>query len=395
MQDVVIAGAVRTPIGSFQGSLAPLSAPDLGAAVISEVLRRTGVAPGLVDEVVMGNVLQAGLGQNPARQAAMRAGLPQDVPATTINMVCGSGLKSVMLAAQAIRSGDASLLVAGGMESMSNAPYLLPGAREGYRMGHKGVIDSMIQDGLWCAFCDIHMGVTAENVARRHGISREDQDAFALRSQMRAREAMETGRFQDEIVPVSVPRRKGDPAVVDRDEHPRPDTTAEALAKLRPAFTADGTVTAGNSSGINDGAAAMLVVARDRADELGLKPMARIVSYASVGLDPSVMGLGPIEATRRALARAELSVDDLDLIEANEAFAAQALAVARELAFPDDKLNVNGGAIALGHPIGASGARILVTLLHELERRGGRYGLATLCIGGGQGVAMVVERLAR
>ncbi|ACV59068.1 acetyl-CoA C-acetyltransferase [Alicyclobacillus acidocaldarius] len=395
MQDVVIAGAVRTPIGTFQGSLSPLSAPDLGAAVIRESLRRAGVEAGAVDEVVMGNVLQAGVGQNPARQAAMRAGLPEDIPATTVNMVCGSGLKSVMLAAQAIRAGDADVLVAGGMESMSNAPYLLPGAREGYRMGHREVVDSMIRDGLWCAFCDIHMGVTAENVANRHGISREDQDRFALQSQMRAKEAMEAGRFKDEIVPVSVPRRKGEPTLVDCDEHPRPDTTYEALAKLRPAFQADGTVIAGNSSGINDGAAAMLVLARDRAEALGVKPMARIVSYASVGLDPSVMGLGPIEATRRALGRAGLSVEDLDLIEANEAFAAQALAVARELSFPDDKLNVNGGAIALGHPIGASGARILVTLLYELERRGGRFGLATLCIGGGQGVAMVVERMSQ
>ncbi|MDQ0189427.1 acetyl-CoA C-acetyltransferase [Alicyclobacillus cycloheptanicus] len=391
-EEVVLAGAVRTAIGSFQGTLAPLSATQLGAIVIKEALARAGVRGDHVEEVIMGNVLQAGLGQNPARQAAIHAGLADGVPATTVNKVCGSGLKSVMLAAQAIRAGDAELLVAGGMESMTNAPYLLPGARGGYRMGDAKVVDSMIRDGLWCAFCDTHMGITAENIAERYGLTREQQDAFAARSQQRAAEAVRSGRFKDEIVPVEVPQRKGT-VVFDTDEFPRPDTTAETLAKLRPAFKKDGTVTAGNASGINDGAAAVVVASARRAQALGLKPMARVISYASAGVDPSVMGLGPIDATKKALAKAGLSVADLDLIEANEAFAAQSLAVGQELAFPDDKLNVNGGAIALGHPIGASGTRVLVTLVHELARRGGRYGLATLCIGGGQGVAMVVERI--
>lgn len=391
-EEVLLAGAVRTAIGSFQGTLAPMSATDLGGVVIRETLARAGVDAAAVEEVLMGNVLQAGLGQNPARQAAIRAGLAHEVPATTINKVCGSGLKTVMLAAQAIRAGDAGLLVAGGMESMTNAPYLMPGARAGYRMGDAQVVDSMIKDGLWCAFCDTHMGITAENIAERYCLTREEQDEFSAWSQQKAVAAIESGRFKDEIVPLEVRGRKGS-VVFDTDEFPRKGTTAEGLAKLRPAFKKDGTVTAGNASGINDGAAAVVVASASRAAELGLKPMARVLSYASVGLDPAVMGLGPIESTRRALDRAGLTVADMDLIEANEAFAAQSLAVGKELAFDRDRLNVNGGAVALGHPIGASGTRILVTLLHELQKRGGRYGLATLCIGGGQGVAMVVERL--
>ncbi|WP_303799394.1 acetyl-CoA C-acetyltransferase [Alicyclobacillus macrosporangiidus] len=392
-KDVVLAGAVRTAIGSFMGSLAPLPATQLGAVVLSAALERAGVEKEQVEEVIFGNVLQAGLGQNPARQAAIRAGLPDTVPSMTINKVCGSGLKSVMLAAQAIRAGDNELIVAGGMESMSGAPYLLEGARQGYRMGDQKVVDSMIRDGLWCAFCDVHMGITAENIAERHGITREEQDEFAAWSQQKAAAAIASGRFRDEIVPVHVPQRKGDPLVFDTDEFPRAGTTVETLAKLRPAFKKDGTVTAGNASGINDGAAAVVVASAERAEALGIRPMARIVSYASAGLDPAVMGLGPIDATRKALEKAGLTVDDMDLIEANEAFAAQSLAVAKALGFHREKVNVNGGAIALGHPIGASGTRILVTLLHELQKRQGRYGLATLCIGGGQGVAMVVERL--
>ncbi|MCL6515823.1 acetyl-CoA C-acetyltransferase [Alicyclobacillus sp.] len=392
-REVVLAGAVRTAIGSFMGSLSPLPATELGAVVLSAALERAGVDKSQVEEVIFGNVLQAGLGQNPARQAAIRAGLADTVPATTINKVCGSGLKAVMLAAQAIRAGDNDLIVAGGMESMSNAPYLLEGARQGYRMGDQKVVDSMIRDGLWCAFCDVHMGITAENIAERHGVTRQEQDEFAAWSQQKAAAAIAGGRFRDEIVPVRVPQRKGDPLVFDTDEFPRPGTTVETLAKLRPAFKKDGTVTAGNASGINDGAAAVVVASLERAQALGMRPMARVVSYASAGLDPAVMGLGPIDASRKALEKAGLSVADLDLIEANEAFAAQSVAVAKALGFDREKVNVNGGAIALGHPIGASGTRVLVTLLHELQKRQGRYGLATLCIGGGQGVAMVVERI--
>ncbi|GMA50926.1 acetyl-CoA acetyltransferase [Alicyclobacillus contaminans] len=392
-REAVIVSAVRTAIGSFQGTLAPLQATDLGAVVVEAALTRAGVDKEQVEEVILGNVLQAGLGQNPARQASIKAGLGDHVPAMTVNKVCGSGLKAVMLAAQAIRAGDADVLVAGGMESMTNAPYLLPGARGGYRMGHQQVVDSMIQDGLWCAFCDVHMGITAENIAAQYGLTREEQDQFAADSQQKAVAAIASGRFRDEIVPVTIPQRKGDPVVFDTDEFPRAGTTVEALSKLRPAFKKDGTVTAGNASGINDGAAALVVMSAERAEKLGLQPLARIVSYGSAGVDPSVMGLGPIDATKRALSKAGLTVADMDLIEANEAFAAQSLAVGRALEFPAEKLNVNGGAIALGHPIGASGARVLVTLLHELQKRQGRYGLATLCIGGGQGVAMVVERL--
>ncbi|CAB3395692.1 acetyl-CoA C-acetyltransferase [Kyrpidia spormannii] len=393
MVDVVITSAVRTAVGTFQGALSRVPAPELGAAVLKEAAARGGVDPVRLDEVIMGNVLQAGLGQNPARQAAMKAGIPQEVPSMTINKVCGSGLKAVMLAAQAIRAGDAEMLLAGGMENMSRAPYLTEGARSGLRMGHAELVDSMIKDGLWCAFTDVHMGITAENVAERYGLTREEQDAFALRSQRRAAAAIAEGRFKDEIVPVEIRGRKGEVSVFDTDEHPRPSTTAEALAKLRPAFKKDGTVTAGNASGLNDGAAALAVMSAARATESGAKPLVRVVSYASAGLDPAVMGLGPIYATRKALDRAGLTMADIGLVEANEAFAAQSLAVARELNIPDEILNVNGGAIALGHPIGASGARILVTLIHEMKRRGVRYGLATLCIGGGQGAAMIVENV--
>lgn len=390
---VVLAGAVRTPIGNFMGALSSISAPDLGALVIREALRRAGAPDASVEEVLMGNVLQAGLGQNPARQASIRAGLSDSIPAMTINKVCGSGLQAVMLASQAIRAEDAELLVAGGMESMSNAPYLLPQARMGYRMGDGVVVDSMIRDGLWCAFCDVHMGITAENVAERYSLSREEQDAFAAESQSRASAAIQSGRFRDEIVPVPVKQRKGPEVLFDTDEFPRAGTTVETLARLRPAFKPDGTVTAGNASGINDGAAAMVVASEAAATRHGLKPLARVLGYASVGVSPEVMGLGPIEATQKALARAGVTLADIDLIEANEAFAAQSLAVGKSLGWDYAKVNVNGGAVALGHPIGASGARILVTLLHELQKRQGRLGLATLCIGGGQGVAMVVERL--
>ncbi|MGA2529838.1 MAG: acetyl-CoA C-acetyltransferase [Acidimicrobiales bacterium] len=391
-REVVVVGAVRTPIGKFSGSLAPLSAPEMGSLVIRETLARSGVEVDIVDEVIMGNALQAGLGQNPARQAALGAGIPETVPAMTINKVCGSGLKAVMLAAQAIRAEDADILVAGGMESMTNAPYLLQGARSGYRMGDQKVVDGMIRDGLWCALCDVHMGITAENVAERYNITREMQDAFSLASQQKAGVAIADGRFKDEILAISVPQRKGEAKVLDVDEFPRPDTTLEALAKLPAAFKHGGTITAGNASGINDGAAAVTVVSADRAAELGLQPMARIVGYATVGIDPAVMGIAPIAATRKALERAGLKPADLDLVELNEAFASQAVYVANELGLDEDKVNVNGGAIALGHPIGASGTRILVTLLYEMEKRASRYGLAALCIGGGGGAAVVVER---
>ncbi|WP_018132971.1 acetyl-CoA C-acetyltransferase [Effusibacillus pohliae] len=391
-REAVIVSAVRTAIGSFQGSLAGIPATELGSIVLKKALSRAGVSHEQVDEVIMGNVLQAGLGQNPARQAWIKAGFHESVPAVTINKVCGSGLKAVMLAAQAIKAGDADVILAGGMENMSRAPYLLEGARAGYRMGDGKVVDSMIRDGLWCAFFDYHMGITAENIAEKYGLTRDEQDEFAAWSQQKAEAAIKAGRFRDEIVPVEIPTKKGDPLIFDQDEFPRAGTTKEVLAKLRPAFKKDGTVTAGNASGINDGAAALLVMSAEKARELGLKPLARIAAYASAGLDPSVMGLGPICATRKVLEKSGLSMNDIDLVEANEAFAAQSLAVGKDLEIPREKLNVNGGAIALGHPIGASGARVLVTLLHELEKRNGKRGLATLCIGGGQGVAMVVER---
>lgn len=389
--DVVIVSASRTPIGSFGGTLSSVKATQLGAIVIKDVLKRANVSVDDVDEVIMGNVLQAGLGQNPARQAAIQAGLPEYVPAMTINKVCGSGLKTVHLAAQAIIAGDAEVVVAGGMENMSQAPYLSMDARNGMRMGNKTIVDSMINDGLWCAFNDYHMGITAENIVDQFSLTRDEQDKFAAESQNRAAAAIETGKFKNEIVPVEVPQRRGDPVVFDTDEYVRAGTTAEQLGKLRPAFKKDGSVTAGNASGINDGAAAVLVMSRKKAEELGVTPLATVVANASAALDPSVMGLGPVPSTKKVLEKAELSIDDIDLIEANEAFAAQSLAVVKELGLSSDKVNVNGGAIALGHPIGASGTRILVTLLYEMKRRNDTYGLATLCIGGGQGVATIVK----
>ena len=392
LQDAVIVSAVRTAIGTYGGGLAEVPAVTLGEICIRAALERADLKPGQVNEVIMGNVLQAGLGQNPARQSAINAGLPVEIPAMTINKVCGSGLKTVMLAAQAIKLGDADIIVAGGMESMSRAPYLLEKARFGYRMGDGKLVDEMIRDGLWDAFNDCHMGMTAENICMAAELSREDLDKFALQSQQRAAHAIEAGVFKQEIVPVEVPGKKG-PTIFDKDQGPRSETTIEALTKLRPAFMAEGgLVTAGNSSGLNDGGAAVVVMSRKKAEELGLKPMATIRSYASAGVDPRVMGMGPIPATKSALEKAGLKVTDLDLVEANEAFAAQSVAIGRELGFDASKLNVNGGAIALGHPIGASGTRILVTLLYEMQRRQSHYGLATLCIGGGQGVAMIVER---
>jgi acetyl-CoA C-acetyltransferase len=391
LQDAVIVSAVRTAIGTFGGGLAEVPAVKLGEICIRAALERADLKPHQVDEVIMGNVLQAGLGQNPARQASINADLPVGVPAMTINKVCGSGLKAVMLAAQAIKLGDADIIVAGGMESMSRSPYLLEKARFGYRMGDGQLVDSMIRDGLWDAFNDYHMGVTAENICTESHLSREELDAFALESQRRAVHAIEAGIFRAEIVPVEVPGRKGTTRF-EQDQQPRAETTAEGLAKLRPAFKKDGMVTAGNSSGLNDGGAAVVVMSRGKAEELGLKPLATIRSYASAGVDPRIMGMGPVPSSRRALAKAGLSVADLDVVEANEAFAAQSVAVGKELGFDRAKLNVNGGAIALGHPIGASGTRVLVTLLYEMQRRDAHYGLATLCIGGGQGVALIVER---
>ncbi len=393
MSGVVIVSAVRTAVGSFNGGLSSLSAQEMGSIVVKEAINRAGISNEIVDEVILGNVLQAGLGQNPARQAAVKAGLPVEIPSLTINKVCGSGLKAVAMAAQAIAAGDAEIVVAGGMESMTNAPYVLENkARWGYRMGNSKVIDAMIQDGLWCAFNDYHMGVTAENVAAKYGITREQQDEAAAQSQAKAIAAIDNGSFKKEIVPIVIKGKKGD-VVFDTDEYPRRGTTAEVLAKLKPAFKKDGTVTAGNASGINDGAAAFVLMSAEKAKALGLKPVAKIVSYASAGVDPSIMGTGPIPATKKALAKAGMTVGDLDLIEANEAFMAQFLAVGKELNFPMEKVNVNGGATAIGHPIGASGARILVTLLHALEAKNGKRGLATLCIGGGQGIAMIVERM--
>lgn len=390
LQEAVIVSAARTAIGTFGGGLAEAPAPKLGEICIKAVLERADLKPGQVDEVIMGNVLQAGLGMNPARQASIGAGLPVEVPAMTINKVCGSGLKTVILAAQAIMLGDADIIVAGGMENMSRAPYVLDKARFGYRMGNGQLVDVMINDGLWDVFNDCHMGITAENICSDYHLTREELDQFSLESQRRAVHAIESGAFRDEIVPVEVPGRKGS-TIFDTDQQPRADTSMEALAKLRPAFKKEGMVTAGNSSGINDGGAAVVVMSRRKAGELGLKPLATIRGYASAGVDPRIMGIGPVPATKRALAKADLKLSAIDLIEANEAFAAQSVAVGKELGFDRDRLNVNGGAIALGHPIGASGARILVTLLYEMRRRQSHYGLATLCIGGGQGVAMIVE----
>lgn len=393
MREVVIASAARTAIGTFGGSIGQISATELGAIVVREAIKRANIAAEQVDEVLLGNVLTAGQSQNPARQASIKAGVPIEVPAWTVGMVCGSGLLSVITSAQKIAAGAADIIVSGGMENMSLAPYLLPKARTGYRMGNDQIVDSMVYDGLTDAFNLYHMGVTAENVAEKYGISREEQDQFAVESQHKAQAAIESGRFQDEIVPVLIPQRKGDPKVFSTDEHPRSGATLEALAKLSPAFKKGGTVTAGNASGINDGAAGLVVMAREKAEELGITPLAVIRGMGCAGVDPAIMGIGPVPAVKKALGAASLKVEDLDLIEANEAFAAQALAVGRELGFPKEKLNVNGGAIALGHPIGASGARILVTLLHEMQKRQNRYGLATLCVGGGQGVALVVERV--
>jgi len=391
MKEVVIVSACRTAIGSFNGTLKNVKPADLGATVVKEAVNRAGIKPEQVDEVIFGNVLQAGLGQNVARQVSIKAGLPIETTAMTINIVCGSGLKSVALAANQIKAGEADIVVCGGTENMSNAPYAVPSARFGARMFNAPMVDVMVNDGLWDAFNNYHMGMTAENVAAQYGLTREMQDEFAVASQNKAEAAVKSGRFKDEIVPVVIKGKKGD-TVFDTDEFPKFGTTMESVSKLKPAFKKDGgTVTAANASGINDSAAALVVMSKEKADELGLKPMAKIVSYATGGVDPSVMGIGPVPAVRKALAKADLTIDDMDLIEANEAFAAQSLAVARDLGFDMSKVNVNGGAIALGHPIGASGARILVTLLYEMQKRGSHKGLATLCIGGGMGQALIVE----
>jgi acetyl-CoA C-acetyltransferase len=391
-ENAVIVAALRTPVGSFGGGLSSLSATELGTIVVRALLERTGLSPEQVDEVILGQVLTAGSGQNPARQTTLAAGLPHKVSAMTINKVCGSGLKAVHLAMQAIRCGEAEIVIAGGQESMSQSPHVLPKSRDGKRMGDWQLIDSMLVDGLTDAFHGCHMGVTAENIAKEYGLGRTQQDSFAATSQQRTEAAQKAGRFIDEIVPVEVPQRKGDPLIVEHDEFPRHGTTPETLAKLRPAFDPEGTVTAGNASGINDGAAAVIVMGESKAKALGLKPLARIVAFSSAGVDPKIMGTGPIPASTKCLERAGWSVGDLDLVEANEAFAAQALSVNQSMGWDPEKVNVNGGAIAIGHPIGASGARVLVTLLHEMQRRDAKKGLATLCIGGGQGVALAVER---
>ena len=392
MKKAVIVSAARTPIGSFGGAYSSLSAVDLGVIAAKEAIKRAGIEPSMVDEVYLGNVLGAGLGQNVARQVSIGAGIPVETPALTINMVCGSGLRAVSMAAQFIESNQCDIILCGGTESMTNAPYLLPKSRWGLRMGEGKVVDYMVHDGLFDIFNGYHMGITAENVAEQYGLTREDQDEFSAQSQMRAEEAQKSGRFADEIVPVVIPQRKGDPVVIDTDEYPRHGSTAEKMAKLKPAFKKDGTVTAGNASGINDGAAALIIMSKEKADELGLKYLCEIAGYGSAGVDPKVMGLGPIPATKKALANAGWTIDDLELIEANEAFAAQSLAVVRDLGLKPEITNVNGGAIALGHPIGASGARILVSLIYEMQKRDAKKGLATLCIGGGMGTAMLVQR---
>ncbi|MBX3602668.1 MAG: acetyl-CoA C-acetyltransferase [Rubrivivax sp.] len=392
MTDIVIVAAARTAVGKFGGTLAKTPAAELGATVIKALLERSGLAGEQIGEVILGQVLQAGTGQNPARQAVVKAGLPHGVPAMTINKVCGSGLKAVMLAAQAIRDGDSEIVIAGGQESMSLSPHVLNGSRDGQRMGDWKMVDSMIVDGLWDVYNQYHMGITAENVAKKYGITREQQDALALASQQKAAAAQEAGRFKDEIVPVTIPQKKGDPVVFAADEFINRKTSAEALAGLRPAFDKAGSVTAGNASGLNDGAAGVVVMSAKTAERLGLKPLARIASYASAGLDPAYMGMGPVPAARRALERAGWKPADLDLLEINEAFAAQACAVHQEMGWDTSKVNVNGGAIAIGHPIGASGCRILVTLLHEMIKRDVSKGIASLCIGGGMGVALTVER---
>lgn len=392
MRDVVVVAAGRTAIGSFNGSLASVAASDLGATVIKSLLEKSGVAADQVDEVIMGQVLTAGCGQNPARQAAINAGLPVEVSAMTINKVCGSGLKAMQLATQAIRCGDADIIIAGGQENMSQSAHVLPNSRNGARMGDWKMVDTMIKDGLWDAFNDYHMGITTENIVEKYGFTREEQDAFAAASQNKAEAAVTAGKFKEEIVPVVIPQRRGDDIVFDTDEQPRFGATAESLGKLRPAFKKDGSVTAGNASTINDGAAAVILCSAEKAAALGLTPLATIKAYASAGVDPSIMGTGPICATQKALAKADWSIADLELVEANEAFAAQAMSVNKDLGWNTDIVNVNGGAIALGHPIGASGCRIFVSLLHEMQRRDAKKGLATLCIGGGMGTALAVER---
>jgi len=392
MQDVVIVAAKRTAIGSFNGSLAGTPATALGATVIRQLLADTGIKSSQIDEVIMGQALTAGCGQNPARQASIQAGLPHEVPALTINKVCGSGLKALHLASQAIRLGDADIIIAGGQENMSQAPHVVPNSRNGQRLGDWSMIDSMIKDGLWDAFNDYHMGITAENLVEKYQLTRSQLDEFAALSQQKAEAAQQSGKFANEIVPVEIPQRKGDPIIFTEDEQIRPGTTSDSLSKLRPAFKKDGTVTAGNASTLNDGAAAVMLCSAEKAQELGLTPLARITSYANAGVDPAIMGIGPVAATNRCLQKAGWTIDQLDLIEANEAFAAQSLAVTKELEWNLDKVNVNGGAIALGHPIGASGCRVLVTLLHEMISRDANKGLATLCIGGGQGVALAIER---
>ena len=391
MEDVVIVAAGRTPVGKFGGSLAKIPAAELGAHVIRQLLAKTGIDPATVSEVILGQVLTAGVGQNPARQAALKSGLPDMVPAYTINKVCGSGLKATHLATQAIRCGDAQIVIAGGQENMSASPHVLPNSRDGFRMGDTKLVDTMIVDGLWDVYNQYHMGVTAENVARKYDISRAEQDEFALQSQLKAEAAVKEGRFKDEIIPVEIPSKKG-AVVFDTDEYPKHGSTLEALSSLRPAFNKEGTVTAGSASGINDGAAAVIMMSASKARELGLTPLARIKAYSSAGLDPSIMGMGPVSASRLCLQKAGWTHEDVDLMEINEAFAAQAIAVNKEMGWDTSKINVNGGAIALGHPIGASGARVLVTLLHEMARRDAKRGLASLCIGGGMGVALAVER---
>ncbi|MCA1855826.1 acetyl-CoA C-acetyltransferase [Massilia oculi] len=391
MEDVVIVAAGRTPVGKFGGTLAKIPAAELGAHVIRQLLAQTGIDPASVSEVIMGQVLTAGAGQNPARQAVIKAGLPDMVPAQTINMVCGSGLKATHLAAQAIKCGDAQVVIAGGQENMSASPHVLNGSRDGFRMGDAKLVDTMIVDGLWDVYNQYHMGVTAENVARKYDVSRAEQDEFALQSQLKAEAAQKAGKFKDEIIPVEIPSKKG-PTIFDTDEYPKHGSTLEALSSLRPAFNKEGTVTAGNASGINDGAAAVIMMSASKARELGLTPLARIKAYASAGLDPSIMGMGPVSATRLCLQKAGWTHEDIDLMEINEAFAAQAIAVNKEMGWDTSKINVNGGAIALGHPIGASGCRVLVSLLHEMVRRDAKRGLASLCIGGGMGVALAVER---
>jgi acetyl-CoA C-acetyltransferase len=391
MDDVVIVAALRTAVGKFGGSLSKVAAADLGASVIKALLEKTGVDPATISEVIMGQVLTAGVGQNAARQAVIKSGLPDTIPAFTINKVCGSGLKATHLATQAIRCGDADIIIAGGQENMSASPHVLNNSRDGFRMGDAKLVDTMIVDGLWDVYNQYHMGVTAENVAKKYEVSRQDQDAFAMASQNKAEAAQKAGRFKDEIVPLQIPQKKGT-VTFDNDEYPKHGTTLESLAALRPAFSKEGTVTAGNASGLNDGAAAVMMMSAKRAEQLGLKPLARIKAYSSAGLDPSIMGMGPVSATRLCLQKAGWTHEDLDLMEINEAFAAQAIAVNRQMGWDTSKINVNGGAIALGHPIGASGCRILVSLLHEMIRRDAKRGLASLCIGGGMGVALAVER---